>query len=127
MSKHAVSWFEIPVTDLDRAATFYETILDITMERMNLGGETAVFPTDDEEGVGGALIAPEGADGGNEPSATGPLVYLETGGDIQAVLDRVPAAGGEVLLERSEAGSYGYYAYIKDTEGNRVGLFESAN
>lgn len=120
MPTHAIFWFEIPVTDLDRAAEFYGTVLNATFERMDLGGPTAVFPAD-EDGVGGALIQ----DGG-EPSLTGPLVYLNPNGDLQAALDRVAGAGGEVLLERSAAGEYGFYAYIKDTEGNRVALYERA-
>ncbi len=122
MPKHAISWFEIPVTDLDRAATFYETILGATFERVDLGGASAVFPAEDD-GVGGALIVQED----NQPSATGPLVYIEAHGGLQPALDRVVEAGGEILLDRSDAGGYGYYAYIRDTEGNRVALFESAD
>ena len=121
MPKHAISWFEIPVTDLDRAAAFYEAVLDAKFERMDLGGASAIFPADQDGGVGGALILQDD----NAPSATGPLVYLEAHGGIQAALDRVPGAGGEVLLERTDAGEYGSYAYILDTEGNRVALFES--
>lgn len=120
MPKHAISWFEIPVTDLDRAATFYGTVLDSTFERMDLGGASAVFPAD-EDGVGGALILQDD----NAPSATGPLVYIEAHSGIDAALARVEGAGGEVLLPKTDAGGYGFYAYIKDTEGNRVALFES--
>ena len=29
--KNAISWFELPATDLDRAQKFYETILDVRM------------------------------------------------------------------------------------------------
>ncbi len=125
MPKNAIAWFEIQTTDLDRAVAFYEAILDITMSRVNLGGDTAIFPAADD-GAGGALIAPDVIHGGNAPSTTGNMIYLEVEGSLHAVLDRVPAAGGEVLLEPTDAGDYGAYAYIKDTEGNRVGLFKSA-
>jgi predicted enzyme related to lactoylglutathione lyase len=119
MPQHAISWFEIPVKDIDRAATFYETILDVTLERMDLGGPTAVFPAD-EDGVGGALILD-----GNEPSLGGATVYLDVDGRLQEVVDRIAGAGGEVLLERTAAGEYGFYALFKDSEGNKVGLFEN--
>ncbi len=33
---HAISWFEIPATDLDRAQKFYETIFDMQMIPMDL-------------------------------------------------------------------------------------------
>jgi len=121
MPLHAISWFEIAVTDLDRAAAFYGAILDTTLDRMELGSPAAVFPADQENGVGGALILD-----GTEPSENGALVYLETEGRLQEVLDRVEGAGGEVVLGFTEIGSgYGDYALIKDTEGNRVGLFQS--
>lgn len=120
MPKHAISWFEIPVTDIDRAATFYGAILGVELERMDLGGESAVFPADDD-GVGGALIQD-----GTKPSLDGATVYLNVDGRLDEVLGRVAGAGGEVLLERTDAGEYGAYATFKDTEGNRIALFESA-
>ena len=120
MPKHAINWFEIPVTDMDRAVAFYEAVLGVPLERMELGTPVAVFPHD-EAGVGGALSLD-----GRSPSAEGSLVYLEVEGKLQDVLDRVPGAGGEVVLAVTEIGSdYGYYAYIMDTEGNKVGFYET--
>ena len=120
MPKHAINWFEIPVTDMDRAVAFYEAVLGVPLERMELGTPVAVFPHD-EAGVGGALSLD-----GRSPSAEGSLVYLEVDAKLQDVLDRVPGAGGEVALPFTEiGGGYGYYAYIMDTEGNKVGLYET--
>ena len=92
MPKHAINWFEIPVTDMDRAVAFYEAVLGVPLERMDVGTPVAVFPHDDE-GVGGALSLD-----GRKPSAEGSLVYLEVDGKLQDALDRVPGAGGEVVL-----------------------------
>ncbi len=36
--KNAISWFEIPSTDLDRATKFYETIFDITLNPTRYSG-----------------------------------------------------------------------------------------
>ena len=120
MPKDAINWFEIPVADMDRAVAFYEAVLGVALERMEVGTPVAVFPHADE-GVGGALSLD-----GRKPSAEGSLVYLQVDGPIQEALDRVPGAGGEVALERTEiGGDYGYYAYILDTEGNKVGLYET--
>ena len=122
MPTHAINWFEIPVTDLDRATAFYETILDATLERMEIGTPVAVFPHDDDEGIGGALSLD-----GTKPSRDGALVYLDVDGHIADVVGRVPDAGGEVLLPVTViGGDMGSYAYILDTEGNRVGLFSNA-
>jgi predicted enzyme related to lactoylglutathione lyase len=55
---HPIDWFEIPVTDLDRAQTFYETLLGTSMRREAMGPQTRVlFDYDDAGGVGGCLLA----------------------------------------------------------------------
>lgn len=51
----AVTWFEIPTADLDRATHFYEHLLDTKLHRAVFGDPMAVFPCD-PEGVGGALV-----------------------------------------------------------------------
>ena len=121
MTRHAINWFEIPVTDLDRATAFYETVLAVTLERMEIGTPVAVFPHDDD-GIGGALSLD-----GTKPSRDGAVIYLDVEGHIADVLGRVPDAGGEVLLPVTViGGDMGSYAYILDTEGNRVGLFSNS-
>ena len=53
----AVSWFEIPVRDLERAQAFYERLLAKALRRETMGPQTlAVIPYDPGQGVGGALI-----------------------------------------------------------------------
>lgn len=120
--KNAISWFEIPATDLARATKFYETIFNFTLNPMDLPNiRMRMFPIDDMQGVGGAL-----ADSGgfHKPSATdGPLIYLNGNPDVQQVLDRVEAAGGSIMVPKTEISpEYGYMAVIIDSEGNRIGL-----
>jgi uncharacterized protein len=58
------------------------------------------------------------------PSAThGPLLYLDANPDVQIVLDRVEAAGGQVIVPKTEISEdYGFMAVFIDTEGNRIAL-----
>lgn len=118
--KDALNWFEIPVTDMARATRFYSTIFafEPAMTAGPAGGaaQMAMFPA--TEGVGGALIQGEGY----TPHTDGTLVYLNCGEDLRPVLDRVTAAGGRVLVPRTDIGENGFFAFILDTEGNRVGL-----
>ena len=120
---HAISWFELPATDLDRAQKFYEAIFEMTMVPLNLGNlQMRLFPLQDPRtGIGGAINKAEGF---YKPSATdGPLVYLNANPDVQQVLDRVEAAGGKVVVPKTEISpEYGYMAVFTDSEGNRVGL-----
>lgn len=118
--KNAISWIEIPATNLDRAQRFYESVLNITLSRLDLPNiRMRMFPIDDPMGVGGALVE---SGGFHKPSATdGPLVYLNANPDVQKVLDRVVAAGGKVVVPKTQISpEYGYMAVIIDCEGNRI-------
>ena len=118
--KNAISWFEIPAIDLNRAQKFYETIFGISMESMDLANiKMRMFPTEDMMGVGGAIVD---SGGFHKPSATeGPLIYLNANPDLQNVLNRVESAGGKITVPKTEISpNYGYMAVIIDTEGNRI-------
>ncbi|MDX2046286.1 MAG: VOC family protein [Chitinophagaceae bacterium] len=121
--QHAISWFEIGTTNLDRATKFYETIFGIKLSPLDLPNiQMRMFPLDDMmTGVGGAVV---NSDGFHKPSATdGPLIYLNGNPDVQNILDKVEAAGGKIMVPKTEISpEYGFMAVIMDTEGNRIGL-----
>jgi len=121
--KHAISWFEIPATDIDRAQKFYETIFEVKLNPLNLENiQMRMFPLDDPmEGVGGAICK---TDGFHVPSASdGPLIYLNGNPDVQIILDRVEKAGGKVIVPKTQISpEYGYMGVFMDSEGNRIGL-----
>jgi len=120
---NAISWFEIPATDIDRAQKFYEAVFQIQMQPMDFGNtKMRMFPIDDPmKGVGGTLID---SGGFHKPSATdGPLIYLNGNPNVQIFLDRVEAAGGKITLPKTEISpDYGFMAMFTDTEGNRIAL-----
>ena len=120
--KNAISWFEIGVTDLARATKFYETIFGVTLAPLDMPNiKMRMFPLDDMMGVGGALVD---SGGFHKPSGTdGPLIYLNGNPDVQRILDKVEAAGGKIMVPKTEISpEYGYMSVIIDTEGNRIGL-----
>lgn len=121
--KNAISWFEIPSTDLDRATKFYETIFGISLIPLNMEAiKMRLFPLDDMMNeVGGAIVD---SGGYHTPSATdGPLIYLNGNPDVQFILDKVEAAGGKIVVPKTQiSAEYGYMAVFIDTEGNRIGL-----
>jgi predicted enzyme related to lactoylglutathione lyase len=121
--KNAISWFEIGATDLARATKFYETIFGLSLIVMDMPNiKMRMFPLDDMmTQVGGAVVD---SGGFHKPSATdGPLIYLNGNPDVQIVLDKVQAAGGNILVPKTEISpDYGFMAVIIDTEGNRIGL-----
>jgi uncharacterized protein len=81
-----------------------------------------MFPIDDPAtGIGGAVVHAEGF---YQPSTSdGVLIYLNANPDVQNILDRVEAAGGKILVPKTEISpDYGYMGIFMDTEGNRIGL-----
>ena len=124
---NAISWFEVPATDLDRATKFYEQAFQVKLTPLDLPNiKMRMFPVDNPgKGIGGALVD---SGGFHKPSATdGPLVYLNGNPDVQQVLNRVENAGGKILVPKTEISpEYGYMAVIIDTEGNRVGLHSTS-
>ena len=120
---NAISWFEIPTTDINRAQKFYETIFGISMVPMDFPNiKMRMFPLDDMiTQVGGALVD---SGGFHKASATdGPLIYLNANPDVQNILDRVVAAGGSIMVPKTEISpEYGFMGVFIDTEGNRIGL-----
>ena len=120
---NAISWFEIPAIDLARVTRFYEAIFGTTLVPVDLSNiRMRMFPlTDMENGIGGAVVD---SGGFHKPSATdGPLIYLNGNPDLQNILDKVIAAGGIIVVQKTAISeAYGRMAIIIDTEGNRIGL-----
>jgi predicted enzyme related to lactoylglutathione lyase len=122
--KHnVVGWFEIPVSDMDRAVRFYEAVFGFSLSRNQLGPlEMAWFPwVDGTMGAGGSLVRyPEAY----KAAPDGVLVYFTAfSGDVATELSRVESAGGKVLQEkRLISEEHGYMGTFLDTEGNRIAL-----
>ena len=108
---------EIPAADLDRAAKFYSDVLGRPMKVEQAGPERlSVFPHQ-KPSVGGCVSAT------GQPSGAGVVLYLNASPSLEAALNRVPEAGGEVVVPRTALPpGMGFYARIRDTEGNVVGL-----
>lgn len=117
--KNLVSIIEIPVNDLSRAAAFYEAVLEVTIEQMEMeGSQLGVLPAE-EGAVNVILIKGEGY----KPGAEGVLIYLNAGDDLRPVLDKAEKHGGTTQIPKTLIDpEMGYFAVFTDTEGNKLGL-----
>ncbi len=119
-----LNWFEVPTTDLERARTFYESILNTSLRReaTDPADLMYVFPVERSPGqpaVTGALVQREL----HQPGTEGTIIYLNCNGKLQQVIDRVPSAGGTITMPVTPVpGGFGQFACIRDTEGNILGL-----
>jgi len=118
-ASNPVCWFEIPVSDMARAMTFYEHVFGLKLALQDMGPlQMAWFPMKPGgHGAAGTLVKSPAY----TPSHAGTLVYF-TAADIDATLQRVTERGGKVLRARTSIGDYGFVGHFEDSEGNRVAL-----
>ncbi len=125
MKKNPVVHFEIPFDDEDRAKTFYSAAF---------GWHISDWPIEDGSTYTGVMTGEVGEDGKHTEKAVigggmvpraqlqSPVLMLNTE-NVDEVTDRAVTLGGEKLSEHTYVG-IGRVVYIKDTEGNVVGLWE---
>jgi len=123
MKHNIVGWFEIPVSDMNRAIRFYETVFNLKLDHQLLGPlEMAWFPwVENGMGSGGSLVFSEK---NYKPSPDGVLIYLSSqSGDIEEELRIVEKEGGKVLMPKTQISpEIGYMGLFLDTEGNRIAI-----
>ncbi|MDX5348401.1 MAG: VOC family protein [Hymenobacteraceae bacterium] len=123
MKNNVVGWFEIPVTNMERAIKFYEAVFGFKMQHQPMGDlDMAWFPwSESGSGASGSLVKHEKW---YKPSTDGTLIYFTAhSGDLSNELGKVEAAGGKVLQEKTLiTEDIGYMGLFLDTEGNRIAL-----
>jgi uncharacterized protein len=119
MNQHPVFYFEIPVTDMDRAVAFYEELIGLKLDRQTVDGyEMALFPfADGASGATGALAKGDVY----RPSKDGAIIYFQVR-DIKSTVEKAQRLGRPILYPIKDVGDAGFVAEIEDTEGNRLAL-----
>ena len=117
--KSYVSIFEIPAMEISRAVDFYQAILEINIEKMEMPNmQMGIFPYE-EQMVTGVIVQAEGY----QPSADGITIYLNGGDNLQIILDRVEKNGGKIVIPKTpHADGSEFFAVFLDSEGNRIGV-----
>ncbi len=135
-----IRWFEIPVEDLERAISFYSRVFGVSFD-VNIfsGFRHAIFKHTPELELSGALVEI----GKFNQEQIGPILFFDANMGMSDILERVAENGGQVLLKKTLIrnvnidGSYvipktlidgetGYFSYIADSEGNKLGLYSNS-
>ena len=117
--------FEVPFDDAERAHSFYREAFGWQMQSMPGMGYSLVTttPTDDAGrpgeagGINGGMLARQGP-------ITAPVITIQVG-DLDEALTRIEKLGGRVEIGRQPVGDMGFSAYVRDTEGNLIGLWQN--
>jgi predicted enzyme related to lactoylglutathione lyase len=116
-----VVWFDVPVTDLDRAIRFYSAVLSAPPRKQDMQGmQFAVFAHEENEMSG--CLTPGAPGDTNKPSSNGPLLYFNCQGRLDQAIAGVEPNGGKILQPKHPIGPYGFRSIVLDSEGNRIAL-----
>ncbi len=112
-------WMEIPVTDLDKAISFYNGVFKTELTRVTDMGPNhiAIFPTKEQGGVAGHLYPGKPAKDGS-----GPTIHIACPDSLEETMERFAKGGGEVVSDPIAIPA-GRFAYGVDPDGNSIGMF----
>lgn len=119
--------FEVPFDDGERATAFYREAFGWQLNSMpqyqySLATTTPTDPTT------GAPVEPGSINGGllhRQGPITAPVITIGVA-SIDESIARIETLGGKVAIGRQPVGDMGFSAYVHDTEGNLIGLWENA-
>ncbi len=113
-----IVWCDIPVTDIDRAIRFYSAVLGAAVQKLDIpGAAMGLLPGASGDATGCLWAGP-----GGEPSAAGPLLYLNCAGRLDEAIAAVEPKGGKILQPKASIAPHGLRAIVLDSEGNRIAL-----
>ena len=119
-----VQHFEIPAVDIERATKFYTGVFDWSMQKLSNPEDSSkdywFFETKDDngnKGIGGGLMKRQAP----EHSVTN---YI-TVPSVDDYASRIVAAGGKVIMPKTEIPDMGFIIVFLDTENNMFGLYEA--
>lgn len=118
--QNAAVWFEIPVTDMQRAKAFYGAVLQNELTDQNDGpNPMSIFKAAGQDSVAGHIYPGKPAADGS-----GNTIHLAVAAPLEEAMERVTANGGKVLSPVIAIPA-GRFAYCLDPDGNSIGLFSS--
>jgi uncharacterized protein len=115
--QHPLCWAEIPVTNLEAGKAFYENVLKVELKMENGGPNMMAVIPSANDGFSAHLYP-----GKPSPRGTGNTVHLTANDPLEAVMERVTKAGGEVVSPSIDIPA-GRFFYALDPDGNSIGFF----
>jgi predicted enzyme related to lactoylglutathione lyase len=115
--------FEIHATNPLELIPFYESLFGWTLTRFIPEVEywTIVTGTDDQPGINGGLVKRQGPAPVEMQSVNGSVCTVQVE-SVDQILTKNAELGGSVALPKMPIPGIGWLAYIKDLDGNILGI-----
>ena len=114
--------FDVYADDVDRAIAFYQNVFGWSIEKVAGMDYWLITTGEGQPGIDGGLSKRESSTQGNVPQfGFTCTVDVE---DVQATFAAAVAAGGNEVHQPGPVPGVGYLAYVRDTEGNHLGLMQ---
>ena len=123
--------------NIDRAIDFYSSLLRITIEKRKLLETYYGVFEKEKHGIGGVLVQKKNYSPGN-----GTLLFFcvidlsdvlkvveENNGKVvtpKTLIKQINSSGNTIITQNLIDDNIGYYAEIKDSEGNHIGLYSNS-
>jgi len=122
MQMNPIGWIEIPVKDIDRAERFYSDYFGFKMARQpeKDAMQMSWFPMDMKSYGAAAMLVQGDTFTPSHEGAT--LYYTAPGGTVDAGLKKAKEMGIKILFPKTDIGEHGFFAWIEDSEGNRIAI-----
>jgi predicted enzyme related to lactoylglutathione lyase len=97
-----------------------ETTVNARLRDHSMSGEEIGAITRFDE-----YASPDGTTIPHEPGSEGGVrLYLDVPDGLTEALSRVESAGGTVLVGKQRVSTGAHFAFVEDSEGNEIGLWE---
>ena len=115
--------FEIPADNIERAKKFYQSLFGWKINDVPNMNYSIIHTVEVDEknmpkepgAINGGMFKREAGDS--------PVVVISVK-SVDDSLKKIKKAGGSIALPKQTIQGMGYYAKVKDTEGNIIGIFQ---
>lgn len=117
--------FEIHADNPERAAKFYEQLFGWSITKWSGPIEYWIVVTGPESapGINGGMVRRNGAAPAEMAAVNGYVCTIGVA-NVDDLVSRIPAAGGQIAVPKMPVPGIGWLAYGKDTEGNIFGILQ---
>ena len=123
---NSVVHFEVPADDLERAKKFYGSVFGWQLMDMGPNMGNYVLATTTESDQAGPK-KPGAINGGmmkRTENKKAPIIVIDVE-NIDEHVKKVEMAGGKIIEPKMPVGDMGLLAYVTDTEGNLIGVWQN--